>query len=85
WSLVSHFYFTHDLITFGKSLAGGLPLSAIVGRQEIMNCLEAPAHLFTTGANPVSCEAALATLQMIDDQSPFQASEEQVEYVRTRM
>lgn len=28
-----------------------------------MNTLDAPAHLFTTGANPVSCEAALATLQ----------------------
>lgn len=46
-------------------------MSAIVGRKEIMNCLEAPAHLFTTGANPVSCEAALATIQMIEDQSLF--------------
>ena len=49
-------------------------MSAIVGRKEIMNCLEAPAHLFTTGANPVSCEAALATIQMIEDQSLLQAS-----------
>lgn len=50
-----HFNFTPDLITFGKSLAGGLPMSAIVGRKEIIETLEAPAHLFTTGANPVSC------------------------------
>ena len=49
-----------------------------------MNCLEAPAHLFTTGANPVSCEAALATIQMIEDQS-LQASAEKGEYVRKRM
>ncbi|EOB7421600.1 aspartate aminotransferase family protein [Staphylococcus aureus] len=73
------------LITFGKSLAGGMPMSAIVGRKEIMNCLEAPAHLFTTGANPVSCEAALATIQMIEDQSLLQASAEKGEYVRKRM
>lgn len=65
WSSVEHFNFTPDLITFGKSLAGGLPMSAIVGRKEIMETLEAPAHLFTTGGNPVSCEAALATLEMI--------------------
>ena len=58
WSSVDHFNFTPDLITFGKSLAGGLPMSALVGRKEIMESLEAPAHLFTTGANPVSCEAA---------------------------
>ena len=56
WSSVEHFDFTPDLITFGKSLAGGLPMSAIVGRKEIMETLEAPAHLFTTGANPVSCK-----------------------------
>ena len=55
-------------MTFGKSLAGGLPMSAIVGRKEIMESLEAPAHLFTTGANPVSCEAALATIKMIEDE-----------------
>ncbi|HDA2063657.1 TPA: aspartate aminotransferase family protein [Staphylococcus aureus] len=73
------------LIAVGKSLAGGMPMSAIVGRKEIMNCLEAPAHLFTTGANPVSCEAALATIQMIEDQSLLQASAEKGEYVRKRM
>ena len=67
WSSVDHYHFTPDLMTFGKSLAGGLPMSAIVGRKEIMESLEAPAHLFTTGANPVS-EAALATIKMIEDE-----------------
>lgn len=67
------------------STFGSLSMSAIVGRKEIMNCLEAPAHLFTTGANPVSCEAALATIQMIEDQSLLQASAEKGEYVRKRM
>ena len=33
-------------MTFGKSLAGGLPMSAIVGRKEIMESLEAPAHFY---------------------------------------
>lgn len=40
WSSIDHFNFTPDLITFGKSLAGGLPMSAIVGRKEIIETLE---------------------------------------------
>ena len=39
-----------------------------------MESLEAPAHLFTTGANPVSCEAALATIKMIEDEDLLNAS-----------
>lgn len=85
WSSVEHFNFTPDLITFGKSLAGGLPMSAIVGRKEIMETLEAPAHLFTTGANPVSCEAALATLEMIEEEQLLEASLEKGKYVRLTM
>lgn len=85
WSSVEHFNFTPDLITFGKSLAGGLPMSAIVGRKEIMETLEAPAHLFTTGANPVSCEAALATLEMIEEEQLLEASLEKGDYVRQTM
>ena len=60
-------------------------MSAVVGREEIMNTLDAPAHLFTTGANPVSCEAALATLQMIEDEDLLTASTEKGAYVRKRM
>ena len=85
WSSVEHFNFTPDLITFGKSLAGGLPMSAIVGRKEIMETLEAPAHLFTTGANPVSCEAALATLEMLEEEQLLEASLEKGKYVRRTM
>lgn len=60
-------------------------MSAVVGREEIMNTLDAPAHLFTTGANPVSCEAALATLQMIEDEDLLTTSTEKGAYVRERM
>ena len=51
-------------------------MSALVGRKEIMESLEAPAHLFTTGANPVSCEAALATLEMIEEEDLLTAATE---------
>ncbi|MDT4012105.1 aspartate aminotransferase family protein [Staphylococcus simulans] len=67
WSSIEHFNFEPDLVAYGKSLAGGMPMSAIVGREEIMDSLASPAHLFTMGANPVSCAAALATLEMLEE------------------
>lgn len=56
-----------------------------LGRKEIMESLEAPAHLFTTGANPVSCEAALATIKMIEDEDLLNASWKKGNYVRKRI
>ena len=66
WSSVDHFNFTPDLITFGKSLAGGLPMSRLWVEKKLLKVLK-HRHLFTTGANPVSCEAALATIEMIEN------------------
>lgn len=67
FSSVEHFDIEADLIAYGKSIAGGMPMSAIVGRKEVMDALDAPAHLFTTGANPVCCEAALATIDILEE------------------
>jgi 4-aminobutyrate aminotransferase len=53
-----------DAVTLGKPLGGGLPLSAVVGRAEL---LDAPAYnLFTLGGSPVPCAAAMATLDVLD-------------------
>jgi 4-aminobutyrate aminotransferase/(S)-3-amino-2-methylpropionate transaminase len=56
-----------DLMTVAKSMAGGLPLSAVIGKAEIMDA-PAPGGLGGTYAgNPVACAAALATLDLMDD------------------
>jgi 4-aminobutyrate aminotransferase / (S)-3-amino-2-methylpropionate transaminase / 5-aminovalerate transaminase len=56
-----------DLITVAKSLAAGMPLSAVIGKAEIMDA-PAPGGLGGTYAgNPVACAAALAVLDIIDD------------------
>ncbi len=54
-----------DLISMGKSLASGMPLTATIGRAEIMNTLYFPAHAFSTNANPICCAAAIATIDAI--------------------
>ena len=56
-----------DLIVAAKSLAGGMPLSAVIGKAEIMDA-PLPGGLGGTYAgNPVACAAALATLDIMDD------------------
>lgn len=57
-----------DLVTVAKSLAGGFPLSGVVGRADLMD-KAAPGGLGGTYAgSPVSCAAALATLAVIEDE-----------------
>ena len=62
-----HYGIEPDLITAAKSIAGGLPLAAVVGKAEIMDA-PAPGGLGGTFAgNPIACAAALATFELMDD------------------
>ena len=65
-----------DLIVFGKSVAGGLPLSGVVGRESLINQV-APGGLGGTWAgNPLSCAAALAAINVLLTQNlPAQAEQ----------
>jgi 4-aminobutyrate aminotransferase/(S)-3-amino-2-methylpropionate transaminase len=55
-----------DLICTAKALGGGLPLSAVTGRAEIMNAVEPGRIGGTYAGNPVSCAAALAAIGLIE-------------------
>lgn len=83
WS-IEHFGIEPDILTTAKSLASGMPLSAIVGRKEIMDSLEAPAHVFTTSGNPVCCAAALASFDVIEEENLVEKSRKDGQYVKER-
>ena len=53
-----------DILTVAKGIASGMPLSAMIARAEIMNWPPG-AHASTFGGNPVSCAAALATVELL--------------------
>jgi 4-aminobutyrate aminotransferase len=57
-----------DAVSLGKSLGGGLPVSAVVGRRDLLDAATANG-MFTTAGNPVSSAAALASLDVIRDES----------------
>jgi len=56
-----------DLILLGKSIAGGVPLGAVVGRKSLMDNLPKGGLGGTYSGNPIACAAALATLEEMTD------------------
>ena len=60
-----------DILTVAKAFGGGLPIGAFISSHEKMKCLTHDpmlGHITTFGGNPVSCAAALATLEVIEDE-----------------
>jgi 4-aminobutyrate aminotransferase/(S)-3-amino-2-methylpropionate transaminase len=61
-----HYGIAPDLITMAKSLGGGLPIAAVTGRAEIMDGPQVGGLGGTYGGNPVSCAAALASIEFLE-------------------
>jgi 4-aminobutyrate aminotransferase len=55
-------------MTVSKGIASGLPMGALVGRAALMDAWAPGAHGNTFGGNPVTCAAARATLDVIEDE-----------------
>ena len=72
---IQHFGVTPDLLTCAKSLAGGVPMGAVLISQKVQN-LKPGVHGSTFGGNPLSCAAANAALAVIEEEDlPGQAKE----------
>lgn len=67
WFAVEHFGIEPDIMATAKAIASGLPLGAIIGRADVMS-LPKGSHANTFGGNPVSASAALATLDVIEEE-----------------
>ena len=68
WWAVDHDGLEPDIVTSAKALSSGFPLAAVVGRADVMDA-PGPGHLGSTfGGNPVSIAAALATLDVIEEE-----------------
>ena len=63
---IEHFGVEPDVVLLAKGLASGLPLGAVIAKKKFMSW-ESGTHGSTFGGNPVSCEASLATLDLLED------------------
>jgi 4-aminobutyrate aminotransferase len=84
WFAIENFGVEPDIMVLGKAIASGMPLSAVVAREEIIESVGPPAHLFTTIGNPVCCQAALATIEVIEDEKLVEGSKEKGEYLKEK-
>src|SRR3546814_17678809 len=65
---IEHSGIEPDLITVAKSLAGGFPLSGVVGRAELMDKVEPGGLGGTYGGSPIACAAAPAVMDVIEEE-----------------
>ncbi|WP_392885368.1 aspartate aminotransferase family protein [Pseudomonas migulae] len=73
-----------DLILLGKSIAGGVPLGAVVGRKPLLDTLPKGGLGGTYSGNPIACAAALATLDEMTDANLHAWGSQQEEAIVSR-
>ena len=71
---IEHSGVVPDLITLAKSIAGGFPISAVVGREDIMDSVGPGGLGGTYAGNPLACVAALAVLDIFEEEDIFARS-----------
>ena len=75
WWAVDHYGLTPDLTCSAKALSSGFPLSAVIGKAEIMDAIEPGMLGSTFGGNPAGCAAAVATLEIIEQEGLLERSQ----------
>ena len=80
---MSQFGVEPDMFTLAKSIAGGLPLSGVIGRSDVMDSVHVGGIGGTFGGNPVACAAALAVLDIMENEKLPQRAIEIGEKIRT--
>ncbi|MBI1922439.1 MAG: aspartate aminotransferase family protein [Geobacter sp.] len=68
WFAAGHYGVSPDILTVAKGIASGLPLSAVIASRHVMKKWAPGAHGTTFGGNPVACAAAMATLDVIEQE-----------------
>jgi 4-aminobutyrate aminotransferase/(S)-3-amino-2-methylpropionate transaminase len=82
---IEHSGVVPDLMTVAKSLAGGVPLSAVVGRADIMDAPPPGGLGGTYAGSPLGCAAALAVLDVIESEGLCARAERQGAMLRARL
>jgi len=81
---IEHFNVAPDVLVSSKALGGGMPLSAVVGRADIMDSVPPPLLGFTHAGHAVSASAALATIEAIESEGLLNRAAKMGEYIIRR-
>ena len=68
WMCMNHWDVVPDIVTFGKSFGNGFPVTAMIVKEEYSEALEKISASSSYGGNPMACAAALASMEVIEDE-----------------
>ncbi len=68
WLCLSHWNVIPDIVTFGKSFGNGFPVTALVVKEEYAAALDKISASSSYGGNPMACAAALASIEVIEEE-----------------
>jgi acetylornithine/N-succinyldiaminopimelate aminotransferase len=80
-----HFGMTPDIMTLAKALANGLPMGAMLAREEVAEAFTPGSHASTFGGTPLVATAALTTVKTLLDEGVLENCERVGEYFRERL
>ena len=84
WFALEHWGVSPDIVTIAKALASGLPLAAVVAKEELMDW-EGGSHANTFGGNPVACAAGLQVIDIIKQEGLLENANRQGTYLAKRL
>jgi 4-aminobutyrate aminotransferase len=85
WFAAQVFGIEPDVMAIGKGIASGFPLGAVCARGEIMSRWTPTVHGTTFGGNPISCAAALATIEVIREEGLLENAKRNGAYLLDRL
>ena len=80
-----HYNIEPDILTLAKPLGGGLPLGALIAREKVAAVFKTGDHGTTFGGNPVACTAALALLEVLQQDDLLKECQKRGEYFHEKM
>lgn len=73
WLAIEHWDVKPDIVCLAKGLGSGVPIGAIVAHRDVMTRWISGAHASTFGGNPLACEVARTTIEIIKDENLLQS------------
>ena len=74
-----------DIMTLAKGIASGFPLGVVIAKESIMKQWSPGAHGSTMSGNPVSCAAALATIDVLEKENLIENASKMGDYLKTKL
>lgn len=85
WFAYQHYEIEPDIVTLAKGIAGGLPMGAIIAREEIADYFKPGMHASTFGGSPLVCKAALGVIDTIMKEKLLQNADKMGSYLKAKL